>query len=69
LVVLMCGFGWLMPRIPWALIGWVLVYSIAWMFILGGVRLLTERFVSYRTARHIRSVHLVNQQLRPQAAS
>jgi len=69
LVVVMCGFGWLMPRIPWTLIGWVLVYNIAWMFILGGVRLLTESFVSYRTARHIRSVHLVNQSLGPQVAS
>ena len=27
------------------------VYNIAWMFVLGGVRLLTERFVAYRTAR------------------
>ena len=69
LVVVMCGFGWLMPRIPWTLIGWVLVYNIAWMFILGGVRLLTESFVSYRTARHLRSVHLVNQSLQPQVAS
>jgi len=40
---LMCGFGWLMPSIGWDLIGWVWVYDLAWMFALGGVRLLTER--------------------------
>jgi H+-transporting ATPase len=66
---LMCGFGWLVPSISWSLIGWVLVYNIAWMFLLGGVRLLTERFVAYRTARQARSMHIVNQSLRLHAAS
>jgi H+-transporting ATPase len=65
---LMCGFGWLVPSISWSLIGWVLVYNIAWMFVLGGIRLLTERFAAYRTAQQTRSVHLVNQSLRLHAA-
>ena len=69
LAVLMCGFGWLVPSIPWSLIGWVWVYNIAWMFVLGGVRLLTERFAAYRTARQTRSVHLVSQSLQPHMAS
>ena len=69
LAVLMCGLGWLVPSIPWTLIGWVWLYNIAWMFVLGAIRLITERFVTYRTARQVRSAHLVNQQLRPQAAS
>jgi H+-transporting ATPase len=69
LAVLMCGFGWLVPSIPWSLIGWVWVYNIAWMFVLGGVRLLTERFAAYRTARQTRSVHLVSQSLLPHMAS
>jgi len=33
------------------------------MFVLGAVRSITERFISYRTARHIRSTSLVNQKL------
>jgi hypothetical protein len=37
--------------------------------VLGGVRLLTERFAAYRTARHENSAHLVNQPLRLHAAS
>jgi H+-transporting ATPase len=68
LAVLMCGFGWLVPPIPWTLIGWVWAYNIAWMFVLGGVRLITERFASYRTVRHTRSVDMVNQSLRLHAA-
>jgi H+-transporting ATPase len=69
LAMLMCGFGWLVPSIPWTLIGWVWLYNIAWMFVLGGVRLLSERFVAYRTARQARSMHIVNQSLRLHAAS
>jgi H+-transporting ATPase len=64
----MCGFGWLVPSIPWTLIGWVLVYNIAWMFVLGGVRLLTERFAAFGSARQVRSMHMVNQSLRPHVA-
>ena len=69
LAVLMCGFGWFVPAIPWNLIGWVWVYNIVWMFVLGGIRLLTERLASYQTAHQARSVDLVNQSLRTQAAS
>jgi H+-transporting ATPase len=61
--VLMCAFGWLVPAIPWTLIGWVWAYNIAWMFVLGGVRITTERFATYRTARQARSVRIVNQPL------
>ncbi len=64
--VLMCGFGWFVPEIPWTLIGWVWVYNIAWLFVLGGVRLISERFATYRTVRQARSVRMVSQALRPQ---
>jgi H+-transporting ATPase len=62
---LMCGLGWLVPAIPWKLIGWVWLYLIAWLFILGGVRLACDRFVNYRTARHTKHAALVNQSLQP----
>jgi hypothetical protein len=39
------------------------------MFLLGGVRLTTERFAAYRTTRQARSVHVVNQPLLAHAAS
>jgi H+-transporting ATPase len=69
MAVLMCGFGWLAPSIPWRLIGWVWAYNIAWMFVLGGVRLLAERFATYRTERQMASANLMNQALRLHAAS
>jgi H+-transporting ATPase len=57
--VLMCGLGWLVPPIPW-----VWAYNIAWMFVLGGVRLATERFAAYGTARQVESLFVVNHPLR-----
>jgi hypothetical protein len=38
------------------------------MFVLGGIRLLTERFTAYETARQARSAKMVNQALRLHAA-
>ena len=63
--VLMCGFGWLVPSIPWTVIGWVWVYNIAWMFVLGAVRLIAETFATYRTARQARSMRIVNRAAGP----
>ncbi len=67
--VLMCGFGLLIPSIPWFLIGWVWVYNIMWMFLLGAARLMAERFSTYRTARQAKSVRLINQVLRQPTAT
>ena len=60
LAVLMCSFGWLVEPISWRLIGWIWAYNLVWMFLLGFVRLMTERFVDYRTVRHIKSLDMVN---------
>jgi H+-transporting ATPase len=51
------------PSISLQAIGWVWAYNLAWMFILGGVRLITERLVDHRTVRHLQSAALVNQPL------
>lgn len=39
LAVLLCGFGWLVPQLPWTLIGLVWLYNILWMFTLDFVKL------------------------------
>lgn len=65
--VLLCAAGWLVAPISWALIGAVWAYDLAWMLVLGGARLVTERFAEHRTARHRRSVDVVTQALHPQA--
>ncbi|MGY3618281.1 plasma-membrane proton-efflux P-type ATPase [Bradyrhizobium sp. USDA 10063] len=69
LAVAMCGFGWLVPSTPWTLIGWVWVYNIVWMFVLGGIRMLAEHLAAYRTARQAKSARMVNQSLQLHAAA
>ena len=69
IAVLMCGLGLLVPAIPWSLIGWIWAYNIAWMFVLGAARLITERFSAYHTARQAKSMQLVNQELGHRAAA
>ena len=59
--------GSLRRSIPWIPIGWVWIYDIAWMFVPGGVRLLTGRFAALGTTRQVTDV--VNQLLRLHAAS
>jgi hypothetical protein len=54
-------------RVRQTSIGWVWVYDIAWMRVLGGIRLLTERFAAHRTAKQVTSGH--DQPPRLQAAS
>lgn len=60
---LMCGYGWLVPAIPWHLIGWIWMYLAGWLVVLGGIRLISERFVSLRTARAAKSIKLMNEPL------
>jgi len=61
----LCGFGLLVEPISWKLIGWVWAYDLAWLGVLGGVRIETERFATFSTARHAKSISLVNQSLQP----
>lgn len=63
--ILMCGFGWLVPQIPWILIAWVCGYTFLWMFVMGGVRIATERLIDLRTRRAAQSGALVTQPLHP----
>jgi H+-transporting ATPase len=59
----MCGLGWLVTPIPWKLIAWVWGYNLVWMLLLGGIRIATELFIDHRTARHMKSMAIVNQSL------
>ncbi|MCR9135494.1 MAG: plasma-membrane proton-efflux P-type ATPase [Alphaproteobacteria bacterium] len=60
LAVLMCGFGWFVPAISWTLIGWIWVYLLIWLVVLGIVRIATERLIDNRLARRTRSAEIVN---------
>ncbi|HEY8213753.1 MAG TPA: plasma-membrane proton-efflux P-type ATPase, partial [Methylocystis sp.] len=63
--VALCWFGWLVPAIPLRLIGLVWLYCLAWMFILGFVRKICERFAAGHTTREERSVEMVQRPLAP----
>ncbi len=69
IAVAMCGFGWLVVPISWTLIGWVWAYNLVWMVIMGGVRILTEGFVNFSTARHVKHVSFLNQSTQPHIPS
>ncbi|MBL6653691.1 MAG: hypothetical protein ISP49_19005, partial [Reyranella sp.] len=60
---LMCAFGWLVPAISWHTIAAIWAYNIAWMFVLGAVRIATERTIDNRTTARLRSATLVTQPL------
>ncbi len=68
LAVLMCGFGWLVPAISWNTIGWVWAYNIAWVFILCGVRLITEKLVDDRTGQRIKHRDIITRPLQAHVA-
>jgi H+-transporting ATPase len=48
--VLMCAYGILVPRLPWAAIGAVWLYAIAWMVVIDLVKLLYLRIEEHRDA-------------------
>ena len=55
----MCGYGWLIPAIPWTTIAWVWGYNLVWLLVLGAVRVAAERLLDDRTARRQRSLAIV----------
>jgi H+-transporting ATPase len=65
LAVALCYFGWLVPAIPLRLIGFVWLYCLAFMFVLGFVRKICERFAAGRTVRETKSVEVVQRPLAP----
>jgi H+-transporting ATPase len=44
--VLMCGYGWLVPQLPWRTIGIVWVYNLLWMVVLDVVKLVVYRIAN-----------------------
>jgi H+-transporting ATPase len=67
--ILMSAFGWLVEPISLRLIAWVWSYDLAWMFLLGVIRLIADAVIENRTAQARRSVDVVNQPLHPNAAA
>lgn len=50
---LMCGFGWLVPAVPWTLIGLVWIYNITWMFFQDMAKMITYRIIEHRANHQV----------------
>ena len=61
--VLMCAFGWLVPALPWTLIGLVWLYVLAWMVVLDLAKLGLYRLIENRARHHRNFLHALNQPL------
>ncbi|OEU78546.1 MAG: plasma-membrane proton-efflux P-type ATPase [Desulfobacterales bacterium C00003060] len=61
--VLMCAFGWLVPPLPWALIGIVWAYNIVWMFIQDIIKIGVYHLIEDRAKHKQKYLKSVNQPL------
>ena len=61
--VLMVGFGWPVPRLPWHLIGYVWGYVIIWMFVQDWVKLGLYALIDYRARHHKQFLETLNRPL------
>ncbi|MBN2615759.1 MAG: plasma-membrane proton-efflux P-type ATPase [Bacteroidales bacterium] len=65
LAVLMTGFGWLVPQLPWKFIGMVWIYNLVWVQILDLVKLGTYHLLDQRPRYKRKRLRFVNQYLHP----
>jgi H+-transporting ATPase len=61
--VLMCGFGWLVPPLPWVLIGWLWGYIILWMIVQDLFKMALYAMLANRAAHKRRFMAVLNQPL------
>jgi H+-transporting ATPase len=67
--VLICGFGWFVPAISAEVIALTWAYNLAWMGLLGAIRIVTERRLLDRRPSRSRHVELMRQPLHPHHAA
>lgn len=61
----MAGFGWLVPAISWPMVALVLVYCLVWVFLMGAVRIVSERLIDHQAPSHRRHRAIVEHDFRP----
>lgn len=61
--VLLTGFGWLVPQLPWKLIGMVWIYNLIWMFILELAKVGVYKLIENRTRHKTRFLNFMNRPL------
>lgn len=63
--MLMCAFGWLVPELPWGLIGLVWIYNIVWMLIQDVVKVGVYHLMENKGRHRQRFLKTVNEPLHP----
>jgi H+-transporting ATPase len=63
LAILMCAYGWLVPSLHWATIGWVLAYTAAWVFIMDIIKWATYAAANHATGWQAKRRGIVTQPL------
>ena len=61
--VLMCGFGLLVPALPWYLIGWTWAYIVCWMIVQDVFKLYIQALLEHRTTHQRSFLHAANKPL------
>ena len=56
----MCGFGLLVHKLPWQLIGAVWIYCLIWMFVLDAAKLITNRMLNFASKHQQVFLHRLN---------
>jgi H+-transporting ATPase len=67
LAILMTGFGWLVPALPWKVVGMVWVYNLVWMVVQDGIKLGVYRLIENRAKHHTNFLKIMNQPLHSHA--
>ncbi|MFO1419781.1 MAG: plasma-membrane proton-efflux P-type ATPase [Candidatus Competibacteraceae bacterium] len=65
LAVLMCAQGWLVPKLSWTTIGWVVAYTGVWVFVMDIIKRATYRVIDQTAGWQAKSRDIVNQSLKP----
>jgi H+-transporting ATPase len=65
LAILMCAQGWLVPKLSWTPIGWVLGYTVVWMVVMDLIKRATYAVVDRTTGWQAKHRGIVNKPLKP----
>jgi H+-transporting ATPase len=67
LAILMCAFGWLVPKLSWTTIGWVMAYSVVWLLAMDIVKRAAYSAIDRSGRRAAKHGRLVTEPLGPRA--
>ncbi len=60
----MCAQGWLVPKLAWTTIGWVVAYTAVWVFVMDLIKRATYKVIDRTAGWQIKHRDIVNQSLK-----